>query len=98
MRSLTLAGLVCGTLITSWDVSRKPRPVRPPTSMKEAKRDQTTQVSAWYRFQILTIEFRPACGVLTWNLASFLSQWSFKAAKAESTFGRLEYFLRISCP
>ena len=47
MRCLTLPGLVCGTVITSCEVSRNPSPVRPPTSMNEAKRDQTTQVSAW---------------------------------------------------
>ena len=42
--------------------------------MNEAKRDQTTQVSAWYSVQMLTIEFKPGFGVLHWKTSSFFSQ------------------------
>ena len=47
MRCLHLSGFVCGTAITSCDVSRNPSPVLPPTSMNDANLDHTTHVSAW---------------------------------------------------
>src|SRR5208283_2438825 len=66
--------------------------------MNEAKRDQTTHVSAWYSVQMLTIVFNPSWGVRHWNTASLRSQYDFKSANARSTFDEFEYLALISLP
>ncbi|MNW61054.1 hypothetical protein D3C74_390850 [compost metagenome] len=74
MRWCVLVGLVWMTLMTSWAVSRKPRPLRPPTSTNDAKRDHTTQVSAWSRVHELIIVFMPSWGVRMRSLSCLAFQ------------------------
>ena len=76
--------------MTSWAVSRKPSPVRPPTSTNEAKRDHTTHVSAWRRVQVFSIAFMPADGVFTASTAFLRRQYSARSANAASTLAGFE--------
>src|ERR1035441_618972 len=98
MRWRHLAGLVWTTDMTSCEVSRYPSPVRPPTSMKDAKRDQTTHVSAWYSVQVLIMVSRPGCGVRHCTTASFSCQYERSPANAASTASALRYLARTSTP
>src|ERR1035441_2962120 len=91
MRWRHLAGLVWTIHMTSCEVSRYPSPVRPPTSMNDANRDQTTHVSAWYSVQVLIMVSRPVCGVRHWNTASFSCQYERSPANAASTASAPRY-------
>ena len=72
--SLHFDGFVWTTAITSCDVSRYPSPVLPPTSTNDAKRDQTTHVSACRSVQVLSIVFIPWLGVRHCRTEVCLSQ------------------------
>ena len=63
MRSLHFCGSAWGIVMESCAVSRYPSPVLPPTSMKEANRENRTLICDWYRVQILIMVFMASLGV-----------------------------------